>query len=296
MSPVRVVHRGSRAYYYLAQTFRWGGKVRRKEIYLGTSLPRSLESHERDLQRQIWADSWFPAFDKIRVSWEALRRAQPTSVVRKAEHDFAIEFTFHSNRIEGSSLTLDEVSLAVDKGVTPRTKPLADVLEARSHAALSERLFRVPERLDLGHLLRWHRELFTQTKPDVAGLLRQYEVRIRGSSFRPPVPLEVRPLVLELLRWNARKAESLHTVERAAEFHVRFERIHPFGDGNGRIGRLATNVILVASGYPPFNVNVPSRRSYLRALAKVEKEGKSRPFVNWFFLHYLRQNQRSAPD
>ncbi len=294
MTAVRVVRRGKRGYYYLTQTYRWGGRVRRKEIYLGTLPPVSLGSQEIDLQRQIWEETWFPAFDAIRSAWASLRKTQPGPVVRKAQHDFAIEFTFHSNRIEGSSLTLDEVALAVDQGMTPSSKPLADVLEARSHAALAERLCRAPETLDLGHLLRWHRELFLQTKPEVAGQLRQYDVRIRGSSFRPPVALEVRPLLLELLRWSARGSKRSHAVERAAEFHVRFERIHPFGDGNGRIGRLATNVILVASGYPPFIVDVRSRRGYLRALERVEEEGKVRPFVNWFFLHYLRESKKQV--
>lgn len=292
MTAVRAVRRGKRTYHYLTQTYRWGGEVRRREVYLGASVPSNLASHEADLQRQIWAETWFPAFDAVRVAWGSLRKTQPDPIVRKAEHDFAIEFTFHSNRIEGSSLTLDEVSLVVDKGVTPSSKPLADVLEARSHAVLTERLLHAPEPLDLSHLLRWHREAFLQTTPEVAGQLRQYEVRIRGSSFRPPTALEVRPLLLELLRWNARHAERAHPVERAAVFHVRFERIHPFGDGNGRIGRLATNVILVASGFPPFIVDVRSRRGYLRALDRVEEEGNSRPFVNWFFLHYLRQSKR----
>ncbi len=288
---LRIVRRGKRAYYYLAETYRWEGRVRRKEVYLGTSLPANLALLQADLQRRVWAETWFPEFEVIRAAWAALKRTRPDSVVRKAEHDFAIEFTFHSNRIEGSSLSLDEVALAIDKGVTPSSKSLADVLEARSHAALSERLFRAPETIDLSHLLRWHRELFHQTKADVAGQLRQYEVRIRGSSFQPPSALEVRPLLLELLRWNARQATTAHTVERAAEFHLRLERIHPFGDGNGRVGRLAMNVILVAGGYPPFNVDVRSRRGYLRALERVEEEGKSRPFVNWFYLHYHRQHK-----
>lgn len=290
-----MVRQGDRSYYYLAQTYRWAGVVHRKEVYLGRSQPNNLGPFETDLQNQVWSSTWFPAFDALRARWGALRQSQPRPVIMKAEHDVAIEFTFHSNRIEGSSLTLDDVSLAVDHGISPNSKPLADVLEARSHSNLAERLFRRPEPIDIGHLLRWHKELFQQTKPEVAGQLRHYEVRVRGSSFRPPAALEVRPMLLELLRWNARHTSRLHTVERAAEFHVRFEKIHPFGDGNGRIGRLVSNVILVTRGYPPFIVEVRSRRGYLRALERVEEEGRNRPFVNWFFLHYLRESKKLVP-
>lgn len=296
MAALRTVRRGRRAYYYLFQTYRWEGRVRRKEVYLGAAPPSDLHRTEEKLERAVWAETWFPAFDKLRRDWNRRQRSIPTPVRQGEQHDFVIEFTYHSNRIEGSSLSLHEVSALVDDNVTPESRPLADVLEARTHAQVAERLLARPEPIDLRHVLGWHREIFESSKPSIAGQLRTYDVRIRGSRVRPPPALEVRPLLLELLRWNARQLGKLHSVERAAEFHLRFERIHPFGDGNGRLGRLAMNVILAADGFPPFNITVQSRRGYLRALERVENEGRSRPFLHWFFRGYSRASRRLLPS
>lgn len=291
MSTVKSVQRGSRVYHYLVQTYRWQGEVRKKQIYLGTRVPDKLERCRERLESEIWRETWFQQFDRIRENYQKRLRTVPADVLDKEREDFILDFTYDTNRIEGSTLTHDDTRNLLRRGVTPSSKPIQDVVEARRHAELVRRLASHPEPVDLAHLLAWHKELFSETKPDLAGRIRTFDVRIGNSRHIPPPSLEVRPMLIELLRATTRNKESLHSVQRAASFHFRFEGIHPFGDGNGRVGRLAMNVLLAQDGFPMVNVAYTRRRGYFTALEESNVRESSRPFLHWFFLRYSRENR-----
>jgi Fic family protein len=149
-----------------------------------------------------------------------------------------------------------------------------------------------PEPLELGRLLRWHKAIFGDTKPDIAGQLRTVQAWISGSKHVPPSPLEVKPLLVELLRRASRNRRGVHPVQLAAEFHLDFESVHPFVDGNGRIGRLAMNLLLARAGYPMVDIAYVKRKGYYRALEKSNLQASARPFLRWFFLRYSREHRR----
>jgi Fic family protein len=291
MSSVKGVLRGKREYFYLVQTYRWEGRVRKKQVYLGTSVPEDLRALRSRLEREIWNATWFRQFDAIRERYLRRQHSVPSSVESKEREDFVVEFTYDTNRIEGSTLSLEDTRRLLSRAITPAGKPLSDILETQKHAALLRRLMETPEPVDFPHILRWHRELFSETKPDIAGRLRDYEVSIRGSRHVPPPPLEVRPMLIELLRSTNRAKAGTHPVQKSGEFHFRFEHIHPFGDGNGRIGRLAMNLLLAGSGFPMLNISYNRRRGYYRALEAASVVGEPRPFLRWFFLRFSRENQ-----
>lgn len=289
MSSVKSVHRGSRRYLYLVQTYRWEGRICKKQIYLGTSAPEDLRPYRSRLEQEIWNETWLKQFNEIRERYQRRRRAIPSSVASKERDDFVVEFTYNTNRIEGSTLSWEDTRRLLTRGETPARRPLSDILEAQKHAALLRRLMEVPEPVDLAHLLRWHKELFSDTKPDIGGRIRDYEVRIGGSRHIPTPALEVRPALIELLRWTNRGKHRIHPVQRSGEFHFRFEHIHPFGDGNGRIGRLAMNVLLAEEGFPMLNITYNRRHGYYGALESASLLGDSRPFLRWLFLRFSRE-------
>ena len=291
MGTVRTVRRGSRTYRYLVQSYRWNGVVRKKQLYLGTSLPTDLTSSQLALERAIWKETWFAQFDAIQMAFQKRLARLPPSVHEKESEDFALEFTYDTNRIEGSTLSLEDTRRLLERGITPAARPLNDILETQKHATIVRRLIHNPEPITLSRLLGWHKELFSETKPDIAGRLRDFEVRIRGSQHVPPSALEVRPMLLELIRWSTRASTKIHPVELSAEFHFRFEHIHPFGDGNGRIGRLAMNSLLAQRDFPMLNILYARRRGYYRALELSSLRGDARPFLRWFFLRYSRDMQ-----
>ncbi len=291
MATVRTVRRGGRSYRYLVQSYRWDGVVRKRQLYLGTSIPKDLATARHTLEEAIWKATWFARFDSIRAAYQKRLDGLPQSVREKETEDFVLQFTYDTNRIEGSTLSLNDTRLLLERGITSTSRPLNDTLEAKKHAQLVQRLIRQPEVIDLAHLLRWHKELFAETKPDIAGRIRDYEVMIRGSRHVPPSSFEVRPMLIELLRWSMRSAPTVHPVQLAAEVHFRFEHIHPFGDGNGRVGRLLMNALLARNGFPMINITYTRRRRYYRALELASTGGDARPFLHWFFLTYSREMQ-----
>jgi Fic family protein len=291
MAAVRTVRRGRRAYRYLEQSYRWDGKLRKKRLYLGTSIPRNLPKLKLDLERLIWKDTWFAEFDRIKAGYQERLRTVPKSVIEREQRDFVTEFTYNTNRIEGSTMTLEDTRLLLERGFVRSPRPAHDVTETQAHARLLERLIAARERVSLSNLLSWHKDLFSQTKPDIAGRLRTYEVRIGSSKHKPPPSEQVEPMLRALIRWSRQSTGRLHACEIAGEFHFRFEHIHPFGDGNGRVGRLAMNMLLFDSGYPMLNVPYDRRRGYYNALEDSDLKRDPRPFLHWFFRSYGRSNR-----
>jgi Fic family protein len=291
MAVVRTVDRGGRRYLYLEQSFRWKGKLRKKRVYLGTTVPANLAERTRALERAIWEETWFAEFDRIREGYQRRLRTVPRSILNKERGEFVIEFTYDTNRIEGSTLTLEDTRLLLERGVTVGNRPLHDVLETQRHARLMTKLLARPESLTLLRLLAWHRELFSETKPDIAGRFRDFDVRIgRGKHVPPPGP-EVEAKMDHLFYWLRGARTDRHPVELAAEFHFRFENIHPFGDGNGRVGRIAMNVLLEERGYPLLNIEYTRRNGYYNALEASSTREDPRPFLRFFFLRYSREHR-----
>ncbi len=269
--------------------------MRRKVVNLRPEGHANLATLQQQVDQQIWDATYLPMFDAIKAAADSRRAASPVSLREKERDQFVLEFTYNTNRIEGSTLSLEDTRHLLQRDAVPRSKPLRDVLETRAHAALLHRLLEHPEPLDLRHLLEWHEAIFRETKPDIAGQLRSVQVWIGGSKHVPPSPLEVRPLMMEFVRRLHRNHRLLHPVQLAAEFHFRFESIHPFADGNGRIGRLAMNLLLNGAGYPMVDIPFVKRKGYYAALERGNVTDSSRPFLHWFFLRYSREHRRLLP-
>jgi Fic family protein len=139
------------------------------------------------------------------------------------------------------------------------------------------------ERITNSRLLKWHEEIFGQTKKDIAGKFRDYLVRV--GSYIAPDWQEVKGLMNNLIIFIS--GNKINPVELSARAHYRFERIHPFGDGNGRIGRLLMNNLLWHEGYPMLIIEYKKRRSYYKALTKNEED-----FVNYFIRRYLSVHKK----
>jgi len=203
-------------------------------------------------------------FTEIDYLYGKLKSVRPLSAesVRRLSEDFMIDYTYNSNAIEGSTLTLEETALVLKEDVTVGGKPLKHHLEAIGHrdayyyiedlvkskAPISERTIK-----DIHSLVLMDR----QTDK---GVYRSVPVRV--GAFHPCQPYEV-PIKMErlMLEYNG-EMQKLHVIERVAAFHLMFETIHPFIDGNGRVGRLLLNFELMKEGYPPVNVKFTDRQKY----------------------------------
>ena len=203
-----------------------------------------------------------------------------------------IKFTYDTQKIEGSKLTLRETANLLENGITPKEKPIRDVKEAETHKKVFYELLKFRKDLSFDIVLHWHRILFLETKKDMAGILRKHQVAISGSKFMPPSPVEVYPLLNEFFKWYKKNKNKIQPVELAALVHLKFVTIHPFGDGNGRISRLIMNFVLKEHKYPMLNIKYEGRNSYYNALERSQVKKEEGIFIQWFIKNYIKENKR----
>ncbi len=268
-------------YYYLQHSYREDGKVKTSEKYLGEEIPKNLEQLKWELGQKE-REALHKKLEKIKHEFQQEWKRTPESAKQRELQEIAIAFTYNTNAIEGSTITLEETRGIIAYQISPN-KSLRDVRETEAHAKVFLEMLDTQKDISKELLLKWHQEIFGETKADISGRFRDFGVRV--GIYRAPDWQDVEKLMKELFQFLEQK--NLHPVELAARAHYKFEMIHPFGDGNGRIGRLIMNHILWHKGYPMLIIEYAKRRSYYRALQR-DEDG----FVHYFMQRYLRVHQK----
>jgi excisionase family DNA binding protein len=220
----------------------------------------------------------FTAIDEMKAELDR-RRPLTSGELKRLLDEFLVEFTYNSNAIEGNTLTLQETALVLE-GVTIDKKPLKDHLEAVGHRdAFNYVVSLVRDKVPLSErIIREIHSLVLMSRPEDRGVYRRIPVRIMGALHEPPQPYLV-PVLMERLVANLFR-DKRHTIEKASLFHLDFERIHPFIDGNGRTGRLILNLMLMQAGYPPIDVKFADRRKYYACFDSYYRDNDASPMVN----------------
>jgi fido (protein-threonine AMPylation protein) len=189
--------------------------------------------------------------------------------------------TYHSNAIEGNTLSLRETQLVIEHGITVGGHPLREHLEATNHAqAFAYLTDLISQRAPITrNVILTLNRLVVDKLIDAPGQFRSGPVTIRGARIQPPPASRVPQLMREWVAWVAGEGQTYSTVLRAAIAHHSFEAVHPFMDGNGRTGRLLMNLILMHDGYPPALLLQEWQLAYLEALA-VADTGRYGPLAN----------------
>lgn len=268
-------------YYYLKHSFRLNSKVKTREKYLGKTIPKDIESITKQFLQEC-NKRLYALFEAIKVQHGKHWHSLPASIKQKWLLQLSINFTYNTNAIEGSTITYDETEELLKQSIAPH-KPLRDVQETLAHSKLFLEIMASPPEITEKQTLEWHQRLFSETKNDIAGKYRDYLVRV--GYYLAPDWQDVPKLMDEFIEW-LNKNKSMNPAEYAARAHYRFEKIHPFGDGNGRVGRLIIASILQKNNYPPLVIEYKRRKSYYRVLAKTEHD-----FVQYFFRMYLKVHQ-----
>lgn len=269
---------GHKTYYYLEHSTRVGNKVIKKEKYLGTQIPKNLENLRKAFENEI-KNNLVKKLESIKKNFQSEWNKIPNSIKKKEKEEIAIAFTYNTNAIEGSTITLEETREIIHDKISPN-KPLADVKETENHSKIFLNILDSKEKISRELLLRWHKEIFEETKPDISGKFRDFLVRV--GPYVAPDWQDVEKLMKELIEFINKGGKKINPVELAGRSHYKFEKIHPFGDGNGGIGRLLMNCILWSNGYPMIIIEYKKRKSYYKALQKSE-EG----FLQYFTRRYL---------
>lgn len=192
------------------------------------------------------------------------RRPLTEGETQRLYEDFMIEYTYNSNAIEGNTLTLRETEMVL-RGLTIDKKPLRDHMEAVGHKeAFYFICDLVKEKTEISeYVIKQIHSLVLADKPQDRGVYRRIPVRILGAKHEPVQPYLIEPKMTELLL-NFKNDDS-NIIEKLAKFHIEFEGIHPFIDGNGRTGRLLVNLEFMKAGYPPIDIKFTDRMRYYEA-------------------------------
>lgn len=276
-------------YYYLEHSIRKGKKIQKKEKYLGKKIPSDIEKIKTSFVEELYKEKWYVDVDKIKENYSKEQRTLPKSIQDKNLQNFAIRFTYDTQRIEGSTLTRMENADLLEKGIAPNSKPMTDVQEAQAHRDLFYEIVQFKKDFTLQVMLDWHWKLFDKTKPDIAGKIRKYNVGIGRSKFIPPSPVEVYPMLSEFFEWYKKNKDKLYPIEFAALVHLKLVTIHPFGDGNGRITRLVMNYVLNTKKYPMLDIPYEKRNSYYNALERSQVKKDDKIFLGWFAKRYVQE-------
>lgn len=205
-------------------------------------------------------------FDKLNLLSEKLKNLRPLSQteMRRLSEEFMIENTYDSNAIEGNTLTLRETALILQEGITIAEKPLKDHLEAIGHKDAFLYIVELADRNEplTEKVIKDIHSLVLMNDSANRCVYRRLPVKILGVQHNPPqpylVPVEMERLVLNYTQMKQEK----HIIEAIGLFHILFEGIHPFIDGNGRTGRLILNLELIKAGLLPINIKFTDRRRY----------------------------------
>jgi Fic family protein len=247
---------------------------------VATREPAHMPHDLHDLLRQV---------DLRRAELDS-HRPLPTGTAASLGEKLALDWTYHSNAIEGNTLTLRETRIVLE-GVTVGGKSLREHLEVIGHREaimFVEELVSGVGALEERTICEIHQLVMRKTDPDEAGRYRRENVVIAGASTTPPHHLLLHEVMADLMQWHETSAKALHPVERAAQFHARFEGIHPFMDGNGRTGRLLLGLELMRHGYPPVVIRMEDRLAYYDALDKACLTGDCEEITRLIALGLLR--------
>lgn len=207
-------------------------------------------------------------FEEIERKKEMLSSMRPLTQgeVERLREEFMVEFTYNSNAIEGNTLTLKETAMALE-GMTIGQKPLKDHMEAIGHrdAFLFVQDIATKNIPLSESVIKQIHSLVLIDRPEDKGVFRRIPVRIMGAYTEPVQPYLIEPKITELLAANEERKSTMGIIERISRFHLEFEGIHPFIDGNGRTGRLLLNLDLIRNGYPPINVKFADKKQYYDA-------------------------------
>src|SRR3989339_731956 len=276
---------GGKLYYYLRVSERKGKRVIAKDIaYLGNTI----EEVKKNINK-------LPDYkDEIRKAYKTLNSFLESnyylekikySKLKKDEFlkNFLIEFAFNTTSIEGNTINLAEAKNLLQEGLTPKDKTLREIYDLQNTEKVFFEIISSKEELNHEFIIKIHDKLIENIDPRKG--YRTVDVRVIRSNFEAtPAPYVKADMIL-LIKWYNENKNKLHPLVLATIFHHKFEKIHPFMDGNGRTGRMLLNYILITKNYPPLIIHKSARKDFLEVMRKADKsELKSFDVKDYFEL------------
>ena len=296
--------------YYLSHSFREGSKIHKIRKYLGRNLSKELLEERKQKAEKLILDE----INEYKIIQDPLQielDKKEIEFVRKLEIKgklkefhlsesqwklFSELFTYNTNAIEGSELESKEVKEILEQDKWPE-KSKEDIAETYGVNDAVNFIRKTKEHLSLSLIKELHLIVFKNSK-SFAGEFRKAgeEVVVRdglGNIVHAGAPqTRVVSLLNELIKWYDKNKKKYAALILASVIHNQFENIHPFRDGNGRIGRLLLNNILIKNNLPPVNIDFKNRREYYNSLQEYQKNHNLRPTIDLILKEYKNLKKR----
>lgn len=271
--------------YYLEKSVRLpGGRIKKYSIYLKKYSPKKtyveLKDYKERLNKQIneeiinlalkyykkdyiFNNEIIKKLEETKLGYKEITKKLTKKQLKDIIDRFTVNFTYESNAIEGNSLTLKDVNIVLQEQRIIKNKDLREVYETLNTRKALELIFYNKLKINQKDIIKLHSILTANT--DINKGYKKIPNFLLGRNIKTTPPELVEKEMNSLIEWY-KKNKKLHPLERASIFHGKFEKIHPFEDGNGRVGRLLINIILLTNGYSPLIIRKTYRISYFNAL------------------------------
>ncbi len=295
---------GKKTKYYLGHSFREGSKVRKARKFLGVDLNKTILDERIEKSKQLILEEIerynlikdplrFELSEKDIAFVNKIEKEIPVKINHLSEQQwlrFSELFTYNTNAIEGSELNSQEVKDILEEDKWPE-KSKQDIAEAYGVSEAISYIRKTKEELSIELIKKIHQIVFKNSK-SFAGQLRKQgeEVVVKnklGEIVHEGAPQSrVLYLLNELVVWYIKNKKKYPGLILAAVVHDQFENIHPFRDGNGRVGRILLNNILLKNKLPPINIDLKNRIEYYASLQAYQNKHDLRPTIDLFVKEY----------
>lgn len=287
---------GKNTKYYLTHSYKEGKKTKKIRRYLGQNLSESEISKLKKRAEEIileQIDELQTEIFNFKLNKNELDKLNKFNDKLKIFHLdakdwklFTEEFVYNTNAIEGSTVLQDEVKEILHKN---KSSDNPEVIETLGVAKAIKYIKNTTEDLSLDLILKLHKFCFEGSK-DFAGKFRGVEVVIKnafGEIIHAGVPVsDLKSELEEFINWYDENKNEFKPLVLAAIVHNQLEYIHPFQDGNGRVGRLLLNFILIKHDYPPINIKLEDRQEYYNTLREYSINNDLKPTLNFLIKEY----------
>lgn len=292
---IEIRKQGKNKKYYLIRSYRIGKKVKRISRYLGSNLSkkelvRLRKRSEEIILRQIKERHPFElSEDELKEYRKYENKIEIRHLKKTLDWDrFTKDFTYNTNAIEGSTIEYEKAEKLIEKKDYPEN---LDEIETINVANAVDFIRKTKEKISLKLIKKLHFLCFDKTKP-FAGKLRKVDVVIKDRAgnvvHRGILHSHVEKVLKELVQWYKKHETRYPPLLLAAIVHNQFEHIHPFQDGNGRIGRLLLNYVLLKHSYPPINIQLKDRTKYYKILRQFDKTGNIKSTLRFLISQYRK--------
>ncbi|HLC31070.1 MAG TPA: Fic family protein [Candidatus Nanoarchaeia archaeon] len=296
---------GKKVKYYLAHSLREGSKVHKIRKFLGVDLNKTMLEERVAKSKELILEEiekyniikdplQFELSEKDILFVKKIEKEIPLSISHLSEQQwitFSELFTYNTNAIEGSELNSREVKAILEEDKWPEEKSKHDIAEAYGVSEAIQYIRETKEEVSIELMKKIHYIVFKNSK-SFAGHLRKpgEEVVVKnrfGEIIHEGAPQSrVVYLLNELVGWYHKHRKKYPALIVAAVIHNQFETIHPFRDGNGRVGRILLNAILLKHNLPPINIDFRNRTEYYASLQEYQKKHNLRPTIDLFVKEY----------